>query len=605
MRTVHFFIFVFILLCSTFCTNLFAQQNKISLQSTLKDISGKAIPDGDVNVTFKLYYQMEQGQAQWTESAIVSVVGGIYSHKLGSVTPLPSSIFGLPLYLGVTVGGGQELAPRTELTSAPYAISVGALAGGGQSASFESNGTFSVSGNAKVNGNLHIPDNANQWELTLGGTNHGILREANRLNFADNGTGRLLLFDNGLNQMFSYNGNGIELFQDNSQKFRTDAAGTITSGRHAVYGNLEIAGGTGSLYTNGGSVFLGASGNLDASFANNPSNTTRWVKVGDSDTGIRSSQDGVLQVVTNDYPILHLSNGRLGVNQATPQAGLHVAFPFSNQDAFQGYSYDYTGLSYFNGSGMHHYTSSTSNQALGGPDGGTLFHVAAIFDGSVVSYKGIWSAQNLQFSDNRIKNIQGRSNSTKDLSLLNSIKITDYTMIDKVQDKNTYKKVIAQEIQDIYPQSVSKSRNVIPNIMSQAENVKFSNKTLTITLSSEHNLVSGDHIDILSKEQKLTDIEVVKIIDAKSFVINSEIDLTQIYVYGKYVDDFLSVDYDALSMLNISATQELYKRLVVLEMENKALKTTTTNLEDRMDKLEALLTSDARDMDITKTLVKK
>lgn len=604
MKTVHFFIFILMLVFSSNFTHLFAQQNKISLQSTLKDISGKAIPDGDVNVTFKLYHQMEQGQAQWTESATVSVVGGIYSHKLGSVTPLPASIFGLPLYLGVTVGGGQELAPRTELTSAPYAISVGALAGGGQSASFESNGTFSVTGNAKVNGNLHIPDNASQWELTLGGTNHGILRESNRLNIADNGTGRVLLFDNGLNQLFSHNGNGIELFQDNSQKFRTDAAGTITTGRHAVFGNLELHAG-GNINTQGGDVFLGPTGNLDASFANNPSNTMRWVKVGDSDTGIRSSQDGVLQVVTNDYPILHLSNGRLGVNQASPQAGLHVAFPYSNQDAFQGYSFDYTGLSYFNGSGMHHYTSSTSNQPLGGPDGGTLFNVAAIFDGSVVSYKGIWSAQNLQFSDKRIKNIQGRSNSTKDLSLLNSIKITDYTMIDKVLDKNSYKKVVAQEIQEIYHQAVSKSRNVIPNIMSPAESSVFDNKTLTITLNSEHKLKCGDHIDILSKEKKLTDAEVIKIIDENSFVINSEIDLTQIYVYGKYVDDFLSVDYDALSMLNFSATQELYKRLVELETENKALKTTTAKLEDRMERIEAMLTSNTADVIETKTLVKK
>lgn len=604
MKTVHFFIFILMLVFSSNFTHLFAQQNKISLQSTLKDISGKAIPDGDVNVTFKLYHQMEQGQAQWTETATVSVVGGIYSHKLGSVTPLPASIFGLPLYLGVTVGGGQELAPRTELTSAPYAISVGALAGGGQSASFESNGTFSVTGNAKVNGNLHIPDSANQWELTIGGTNHGIIRESNRLNIADNGTGRVLLHDNGLNQLFSHNGNGIELFQDNSQKFRTDAAGTITSGRHAVFGNLELHAG-GNINTQGGDVFLGPTGNLDASFANNPSNTMRWVKVGDSDTGIRSSQDGVLQVVTNDYPILHLSNGRLGVNQASPQAGLHVAFPYSNQDAFQGYSFDYTGLSYFNGSGMHHYTSSTSNQPLGGPDASTLFHVAAIFDGSVVSYKGIWSAQNLQFSDKRIKNILGRSNSTKDLSLLNSIKITDYTMIDKVLDKNSYKKVVAQEIQEIYPQAVSKSRNVIPNIMSPAESSVFDNKTLTITLNSEHKLKSGDHIDILSKEKKLTDAEVIKIIDENSFVINSEIDLTQIYVYGKYVDDFLSVDYDALSMLNISATQELHKRLVELENENKALKTTTANLEDRMERIEAMLTSNTADVMETKTLVKK
>ena len=86
MRTVHLFIFVLMLLSSTFCTNLSAQQDKISIQSMLKDISRKAIPVGDVNVTFRLCHEMEQGQAKWTESAVVSVVGGRYSHKLGSST---------------------------------------------------------------------------------------------------------------------------------------------------------------------------------------------------------------------------------------------------------------------------------------------------------------------------------------------------------------------------------------------------------------------------------------------------------------------------------------------------------------------------------------
>ena len=42
---------------------------------------------------------------------------------------------------------------------------------------------------------------------------------------------------------------------------------------------------------------------------------------------------------------------------------------------------------------------------------------------------------------------------------------------------------------------------------------------------------------------------------------------TQVFVYGKQVDDFRSVDYDAISMLNVSATQELAKRNAELELE--------------------------------------
>ena len=122
-------------------------ERKISIQSTLKDITGKAIPDGPQTVTFKLYSAATGGNALWTEMAEVEVVGGIYSHKLGSITPLNVSYFGNSnVFLGVTVAGGQELAPRTELTYAPYALAVGSLAGNGQSASFETNGNFRVTG---------------------------------------------------------------------------------------------------------------------------------------------------------------------------------------------------------------------------------------------------------------------------------------------------------------------------------------------------------------------------------------------------------------------------------------------------------------------------
>jgi hypothetical protein len=71
-------------------------------------------------------------------------------------------------------------------------------------------------------------------------------------------------------------------------------------------------------------------------------------------------------------------------------------------------------------------------------------------------------------------------------------------------------------------------------------------------------------------------------------------------VYGKYVDDFKSVDYDALSMLNISATQELHRLVQELQKENAALKaengalrTQSAGVESRLARLEAVLNGGA------------
>ena len=63
----------------------------------------------------------------------------------------------------------------------------------------------------------------------------------------------------------------------------------------------------------------------------------------------------------------------------------------------------------------------------------------------------------------------------------------------------------------------------------------------------------------------------VTVIDAVTFsipVATSE----NVFVYGKKVSDLLNVDYDALTTLNISATQQLLKKVEQLEKEMAEVK---------------------------------
>ena len=113
-----------VIISNIFITELSAQSRpKISIQGTLKDAKGAAVSDGDQSVVFKLWDAPTNGNQLWTETATVKVVGGIYSHYLGSVDSLNASIFNKTLYLGVSVGGFQ-LDPRIEMTYAPYAFAV-------------------------------------------------------------------------------------------------------------------------------------------------------------------------------------------------------------------------------------------------------------------------------------------------------------------------------------------------------------------------------------------------------------------------------------------------------------------------------------------------
>lgn len=100
-----------------------AQSPKVSIQGTLKDAKGAAAATGTYSITFRLYSTPIDGVALWSETATVDVIGGIYSHYLGSVVALNPANFNNPLFLGVQVGN-IELSPRTELTYAPYAFAV-------------------------------------------------------------------------------------------------------------------------------------------------------------------------------------------------------------------------------------------------------------------------------------------------------------------------------------------------------------------------------------------------------------------------------------------------------------------------------------------------
>jgi hypothetical protein len=100
-------------------TSVAAQSPRISIQGILKDANGVSVSDGTYAITFRLYNQATGGTHLWEEQANVEVVGGIYSHYLGSVTPLNTANFASVVYVPVRVGT-FELTPRSELTYAPY-----------------------------------------------------------------------------------------------------------------------------------------------------------------------------------------------------------------------------------------------------------------------------------------------------------------------------------------------------------------------------------------------------------------------------------------------------------------------------------------------------
>ena len=105
----------------------------MSVQGLLEDPSTKApYPDGTYSLTFRIYSTLTGGGGVLHTQTIsnVPLTNGLFDVVLG---PL-DGVFTLPIispgyshpeyYLGITVNSSAELAPRTELTAVPYAMSV-------------------------------------------------------------------------------------------------------------------------------------------------------------------------------------------------------------------------------------------------------------------------------------------------------------------------------------------------------------------------------------------------------------------------------------------------------------------------------------------------
>lgn len=163
----------------------------------------------------------------------------------------------------------------------------------------------------------------------------------------------------------------------------------------------------------------------------------------------------------------------------------------------------------------------------------------------------------IAFSDERIKNIKGQSDSAADLKTLLGIKITDYTYKDTIAKGNRpQKKVIAQQVEQVYPQAVTMSTDVVPDIYRNA-----ALKDGWVQLATD--LKVGDRVKLIGEKQK--GIYAVVEVREGAFRTDFKPVSDKVFVYGREVKDFRTVDYEAISMLNVSATQELAKRLEKLE----------------------------------------
>jgi Chaperone of endosialidase len=188
-------------------------------------------------------------------------------------------------------------------------------------------------------------------------------------------------------------------------------------------------------------------------------------------------------------------------------------------------------------------------------------------------------------SDARIKKVQGRSDGAADLKTLLGIEIADYHYIDTASyGDRPQKKAIAQQVETVFPQAVSKHTDVVPDIYQPA-----SLRDGWVELATD--LKKGDRVKLIGEDE--SGVYAVLAVQKDAFQVDFKPKSEKIFVYGREVNDYRTVDYDAIAMLNVSATQQIKKEtdaeVNALKAENEKLRECLVTLEARDKERDAQL----------------
>jgi hypothetical protein len=293
---------------------------------------------------------------------------------------------------------------------------------------------------------------------------------------------------------------------------------------------------------------------------------------------------GLSTNVSNSFPnvLIDASTGNVGINDLTPTEAKLVVSGVGTTGSFG------PGEFFNNNSGPQLVTGGTAS-------GGWCIYASGggiVATGDIVTVSNIRAVTSFTPSDIRLKNIVGRSDPAKDLNTLEKIEITDYTMKDtSVVGTGTLKKVIAQQVEKVYPRAVSKTTDYLPDVLAAGKSTlknESDRAILEIHSDSDLDLKIGDRVKLFNEKGE-ADFAIVLTADKHAFTARLKRihDGEKVFIYGRQVDDLRIVDYDAISMLNVSATQELAKkavaqdaRIAALEAENTKLKVQAHELTD-------------------------
>lgn len=576
----------------------------LSYQGFLVDADGNPLNnDSPQNhrVVFRVYDSQTGGTLLWSEEQIVTVSKGNFSVVLGQGIQVEGEPRGAlegvfsgdsasDRYLETTVTVGAAtttILPRLRLLPGPYAF---------------------LARNAL---NLVQPDGTSVVNYSLGRLNVAstlaVAGDVNASRFNGSGAGLTSLNANALTGTLDDSRLSLNVARRNTGN--TFVGDQILVGNGNVQGHWRVGLHVQSPISQpagyGNAVVFSGGPDVSA-FWNNDNSDPLWIaryNVSDNTTELRVnigddpgqlSDRLVIGATQGGGPDFTFSgtwvprfaftaNGHLGINTTSPEVPLHVMGNVVLTRTF----------AYFA-------RRSTDGAAISGSV------ASGSADYSILAQNRVGASEFNAFSDARIKEVVGHSDAGQDLARLRELKVINYRPVDKVSEGDAVRKgFIAQEVETLLPEAVTRTTQFVPDIYAEGQVTDFNEaeQRLALEMDKPHGLRPGDRVRLIT-EQRPLELAVSSVPSDRQFVVTGCAERPgRVFVYGKQVSDFRSLNYDHIFTLAVSALQAVAGRVEELEsrcarlaeLEQKAARVESLEREvAELKRLVARLTSDER-----------
>ena len=267
------------------------------------------------------------------------------------------------------------------------------------------------------------------------------------------------------------------------------------------------------------------------------------------------------------------SNGFIGIGIKQPKCRLHLASSSSTIYA-------------------ESYASMSSEEFVASSDVLDFQNTTVYTEGSIVCNGRIASVVFHSFSDKRIKkNVLPFNRDAIDI--VNRLEIVSYDHIDS-KKKSIGAGVIAQEVEQVFPECITKNNEIVPNIYAMCrhiENLENIDIFVDIFVEGNDDILSAKRVSLkIGRRRENCEIDIVSdiisVVFDKGYIITvskwkNYMNTDELFVYGTDVSDFRMVDKEMISMVSVKAIQQLSR-------ENQELKTRLLLQEKRIARLEEL-----------------